>query len=324
MTSYAHRPLGDGLDAVGEVLVAEGQGDQAARSGVHGGGEEAGAWLSVVTRMTPTAGKRRATSRTSSSAGTGPMRSWTITTSGSSSTDSADRRARVSTSCVESVTGVTGSASGSWLSRVVRERTASASPTAGRILVGMGGGLSLVRGEFVRTVLFGDRGGSAGRHQGEPDAFGERLGVRDALGVEGRQREGDRDGVGGLLSAFVPVRVQGGDVADVEDAGVGDDDLRLVGVALAGALEGGVDVDGGTRSDLPATPVAASIMMATSCWPGWRAGWSTIMSLWSREPFFSVVTAILPRMSARSVTAFAESQRSGISTFSNWPAVSGV
>lgn len=74
---------------------------------------------------------------------------------------------------------------------------------------------------------------------------------------------------------------------------------------------------------LPATPVAASIMMATSCCPGSSSGWATIMSLWSREPFFRVVTAILPWMSRRSVTAFSDSQRSGIEIFSNWPAPSG-
>lgn len=92
---------------------------------------------SVVTRMTPTAGKRRAISRISSNAGAGPMRSWTTSTSGSSSTASAASRARASTSWVESVTGGCGSASGSWLSRVTRERTASGSAPAGRILVGM-------------------------------------------------------------------------------------------------------------------------------------------------------------------------------------------
>lgn len=70
---------------------------------------------------------------------------------------------------------------------------------------------------------------------------------------------------------------------------------------------------------LPATPVAASIMMATSCWPGWRAGWRTIMSDWSREPASSVVTAILPCISRRSVTALSDSHRSGIVIFSNWP-----
>lgn len=70
----------------------------------------------------------------------------------------------------------------------------------------------------------------------------------------------------------------------------------------------------------PATPVAASIMMATSCWPGWRAGRSTIMSVWSREPARRVVTAILPRICARSVTALPDSHRVGISTFSNWSA----
>ncbi len=69
---------------------------------------------------------------------------------------------------------------------------------------------------------------------------------------------------------------------------------------------------------LPATPVAASIMMATSCWPGWRAGWLTIMSLWSREPARRVVTAILPWICARSVTALSDSHRLGILIFSNW------
>lgn len=42
MAPYADRPLGDGLDAVGEVLVAQREGDQAAGAGVHGGGEQAG------------------------------------------------------------------------------------------------------------------------------------------------------------------------------------------------------------------------------------------------------------------------------------------
>ncbi|MGX1511485.1 hypothetical protein RKD44_002773 [Streptomyces collinus] len=74
----------------------------------------------------------------------------------------------------------------------------------------------------------------------------------------------------------------------------------------------------------PATPVAASIMMATSCCPGRRAGVSTIMSVWSSEPAFSLVTAIFPRTWDRSVTAFSESQRSGISVFSNCAAPSCV
>src|SRR5690606_31827180 len=203
---------------------------------------------SEVTRMTPTAGKRRATSRISSSAGTGPIRSCTTTTSGSSSTDSAARRARVSTSWVESATGATGSASGSWLSSVVRERTASASPTAGRILVGMR--LSLVLREFVRPVLLGHGGVAAGGDQREADPLGERLGVGDALGVDGGQGEGDRDGVGGTAAPVVPVGFEGGDPAHVEDLGVGDDDLRLGGVALAFAVEGGVDVHRGAGGDL--------------------------------------------------------------------------
>ena len=70
----------------------------------------------------------------------------------------------------------------------------------------------------------------------------------------------------------------------------------------------------------PATPVAASIMMATSCSPGRSAGWSTTMSLWRREPALRVVTAILPRIAARSVTALSDSHRFGIEIFSNCPA----
>ncbi len=75
---------------------------------------------------------------------------------------------------------------------------------------------------------------------------------------------------------------------------------------------------------LPATPVAASIMMATSCCPGCRAGWSTIMSVCSREPPRSVVTAILPWICRRSVTAVSDSHRLGISIFLNWAAVRAV
>ncbi|MGC0349551.1 hypothetical protein RKD34_005131 [Streptomyces sp. SAI-218] len=54
-------------------------------------------------------------------------------------------------SWVESVTGATGSASGSWLSSVVRERTASASPTAGRILVGMAASHLSFASSYVRS-----------------------------------------------------------------------------------------------------------------------------------------------------------------------------
>lgn len=39
----ADGPLGGGLDAAGELLVTEGQGDESSRAGVHGGGEEDGA-----------------------------------------------------------------------------------------------------------------------------------------------------------------------------------------------------------------------------------------------------------------------------------------
>ena len=63
---------------------------------------------------------------------------------------------------------------------------------------------------------------------------------------------------------------------------------------------------------LPATPVAASIMMAISCSPDSSSGRSDIMSAWSSEPLRSLLAAILPRTSARSVTAVRGSQRSGI------------
>lgn len=70
---------------------------------------------------------------------------------------------------------------------------------------------------------------------------------------------------------------------------------------------------------LPATPVAASIMMAISCSPGWSSGRFCIMSDWSSEPLRNWVTAILPLTSERSVTALVESQRFGIEIFSNCP-----
>ncbi len=74
----------------------------------------------------------------------------------------------------------------------------------------------------------------------------------------------------------------------------------------------------------PATPVAASIMMAISCSPGCSCGRSTNMSAWSSEPFFSVVRAILSLSAPRSVTAVSESHRLGILTSSNCPAASGL
>src|SRR5690606_17817309 len=74
---------------------------------------------------------------------------------------------------------------------------------------------------------------------------GERLGVGDALGVDGGQGEGDRDGVGGTAAPVVPVGFEGGDRAHAEDLGGGDDDLRLGGPALAFAGEGGVGVHRG-------------------------------------------------------------------------------
>ena len=49
---------------------------------------------------------------------------------------------------------------------------------------------------------------------------------------------------------------------------------------------------------LPATPVAASIMMAISCCPACSAGRSAIMSVCSREPLLQRwSTAILPWIS---------------------------
>lgn len=54
-------------------------------------------------------------------------------------------------SWVESPTGATGSASGSWLSSVVMDRTASASPTAGRILVGMRASHLSFASSYVRS-----------------------------------------------------------------------------------------------------------------------------------------------------------------------------
>ncbi len=55
-------------------------------------------------------------------------------------------------SCVESATGATGSASGSWLSRVVMARMASTSPTAGRILVGMRASHLSFASSYVRSL----------------------------------------------------------------------------------------------------------------------------------------------------------------------------
>ncbi|CAM5636436.1 hypothetical protein SCYAM73S_01276 [Streptomyces cyaneofuscatus] len=75
---------------------------------------------------------------------------------------------------------------------------------------------------------------------------------------------------------------------------------------------------------LPATPVAASIMMAISCSPARSSGLRTIMSDWRSEPPRSSVTAIFPSTSRRSVTAFSDSQRLGIAIFSNWPLFSAV
>ena len=66
----------------------------------------------------------------------------------------------------------------------------------------------------------------------------------------------------------------------------------------------------------PATPVAASIMMAISCSPAVSSGRLAIMSVWSSEPFFSGVTAIFPSIPLRSVTAVLDSHRFGIATFS--------
>lgn len=43
MTPHAHGPGGGGVDAFGEGVVAEGQADDAAGAGVHGGGEHVGA-----------------------------------------------------------------------------------------------------------------------------------------------------------------------------------------------------------------------------------------------------------------------------------------
>ncbi len=74
----------------------------------------------------------------------------------------------------------------------------------------------------------------------------------------------------------------------------------------------------------PATPVAASIMMAISCSPGWSCGRSTNMSVWSREPFLRVVSAILSLSAPRSVTAVPDSHRSGTLISSNWAAPSGL
>src|SRR3954470_11851703 len=71
---------------------------------------------------------------------------------------------------------------------------------------------------------------------------------------------------------------------------------------------------------LPATPVAASIMMAISCCPAFSAGRLAIISVWSSDPWLSLVAAILPRTSERSVTAVEGTQRSGIDTFSKSPA----
>src|SRR6478752_4725835 len=177
------------------------------------------------------AGKRSETSRISSSAGTGPIRSWTSTTSGRSSSDSPARRARVSMSWVESVTGAAGSASGSWLSRVVTDLAASTSPTAGRILVVIRSSLVLV--ERVGAVARTDGAVAAGGQEGEAYVLREGLGVGDALGVERVEREGDRDGLGAHVRLAVAVGLQGGQLADVQDLGVGDDDLRLGGVAVA-------------------------------------------------------------------------------------------
>src|SRR6478735_3202966 len=145
---------------------------------------------SAVIRTTPTAGNLRETSRISSSAGTGPIRSWTSTTSGSSSMASPARRARVSMSCVESPTGAAGSASGSWLSRVVTDLAASGSPTAGRILVVIPSSLVLV--ERVGPVAGADDAVTARGDQRETHVLGERLGVGHSLRVERVEREGDR------------------------------------------------------------------------------------------------------------------------------------
>lgn len=75
---------------------------------------------------------------------------------------------------------------------------------------------------------------------------------------------------------------------------------------------------------MPATPVAASIMMAISCSPGCSSGLFCIMSDWSSEPLRSCVTAIFPLTSERSVTALVDSQRFGILIFSNCPEDSAV
>lgn len=65
-------------------------------------------------------------------------------------------------------------------------------------------------------------------------------------------------------------------------------------------------------------------MIAISCWPASSAGRSTIMSVWSREPFWSWVTAIFPRIWPRFVTAVLDSQRLGIETRWNWSADSSL
>ena len=151
---------------------------------------------SAVTRTTPTAGKRRAISRISSSAGTGPMRSWTRTTSGSSSRDSAASRARVSSSWVESATG--GDRLG------VGQLAEQGDEGAGGVGVADGRQdadrhrrhlLTCPPVEGVGTVRPGPGGVAAGGDQREPDVLGEGLGVGDALGVLGVEREGDRHGL---------------------------------------------------------------------------------------------------------------------------------
>src|SRR4051812_3114492 len=95
-------------------------------------------------------------------------------------------------------------------------------------------GLLLVLVEGVCAVAGWDGGGGAAGDEGEPDVFGERLGVRDALGVGGVEREGDGDGLGGGAAPVVAglAGLEGGQLADVDDAGVLDNDLGLVGALL--------------------------------------------------------------------------------------------